>query len=167
MNMSKKGMAGGINIIVVIIIGTVMLIGSLALFFNLFQGATEADEQINEQLRQQLLDRHNDGGPVFIYPSSVDLSREDRFYVGVNNIDGDEANFFIDEIEYPADVEQDGISFTHQPVNNVGRGQSDIMVVLIDVDDFPAEGQHRFLVRVESSTSAETHGARNVFLHRR
>lgn len=174
---SSKGMAGGVNIIVTMIIGMVMLIGGITLFFTLFNEARDTGLQVDQQLRQEIMNRNNDGSPLFIYPNNVEVQRQssfslfggdddqNRFFVGINN-EGDRREFQIQSITFGDGSSTEGnVTFTYLDFGNVSRGDSRLYPVLFDVQNLGTNQQHRFIITVNAS--GEEYASRNVFFNMR
>lgn len=172
--MKSKGMAGGVNIIVTMVIGMVMLIGGLSLFFTLFSDFQETGLQIDQQLRDEIMNRHNDGSPMYVYPNNVETQRQssslfggsdddNRFFVGINN-EGERREFEIDSILFGDGSDASGnVTFTYLSFGNMSRGESDVYPVLFEVENLARNQQHRFVITVNAD--GDEYATRNIFLN--
>lgn len=156
--MDKKGMEISINVMVMIILGLVMLIAGITIFFNLFQEISDATLTVDSQLREQLLARCSDQGQICVPETSIRLRNNIfvkdtyvEFHVIITNTHSEEKIFSL-SVD-PSD------SVTMSEPITIGARSSDVMKILVGVEDLP-RGQHSF--RVEVETDGEQYGRTTI-----
>ena len=97
--MNKKGMQIAISTVVGMILGIMMLIGGLALFFNLMVQTERAHTEIDAQMEEELLRAFQSNEPIFVHVNPVTPARranEVIFGIGILNIHNTTREFKID-----------------------------------------------------------------------
>lgn len=168
--MFRKGAGVGISQIVTIIIGLVMFIGGMSLFYTLFTGGVDTFCQIDSQMEDELLNRNNDGSEVFTFPDRVEVGASSPFcdssqadfiyHVGINNNRGDDTEFGL-SMEMINDTADDRINMTSLGFSgNLSQGESAIAIIAGNIDGELERGQYTALVNV--SYDGNEHGRDTV-----
>ncbi len=124
----RKGMEVSINMIVAIIMGLVMFIAGTAIFFNIYESATELPDNVDERMREQIMNRFDRGDRIYVYDSSLsfDNNGEAIYYIGLNNLlDNGDTTFKIN-------VETtDNVNAVHLEEIELSHGERDIFIVIL------------------------------------
>lgn len=144
--------------IVGIILGLAMFIAGITLFMNIFSQAQEYDDEVSERIRQDILARFSSGDRVFIPETNQEADSDGiaRYYIGVNNIESEEADFEL-EFEETGDVETVITSGTH----TLGGRDKEVFLSILDASE-AGPGQHSVLLNVTKDT--EEYATRMLYI---
>ncbi|MGV8086083.1 MAG: hypothetical protein ACP5N1_00495 [Candidatus Woesearchaeota archaeon] len=165
------------NFLVVIIISLIVVVGGLALFFNLknnlddYKGAL--DSQTEENIKQMML---SNSYRVAVYPSDLKISNGDSALVGVGvtNINSNPMEFDVKvmEIKHYITSTDDG---TILPTTNgyvsmvagnmkLAGGSQGVKGILLKIPGNAAKGQYVYTIKVLNFANTDVYGTVQVYV---
>lgn len=132
MKLNKKGMEMSVNALVGIIIGLALFGTAMTIFFNIYNEASSAPGQVDDRMRQEIINRFDASQRVFVPTTSQTLDRSSgdaTFHIAVRNLDDEEGEF---EIEVDTN-EASGVEAIYLDTKEpIGPGDTYIFPVLIN-----------------------------------
>lgn len=177
MKFNKKGFELSATMLVVIILGIVILIAGLNIFFSAYDKTIELKESVDTQTQRQLESLLDDGGLVVVPVTSKVGERGDvvDFNLGVNNERGQDEKFTI-QVEYLDGTGNDVFKVNCEwgqcgPLWNkneftLKNNEQKYVPIRIIIPKKTSKGQYVFYLDVmykeEASGSYEKYGARQL-----
>ena len=162
--MNKKGMEFAVGTFVGIVMGMAMFIAGAAIFWNIYDSATQMTESVDERAREQTLRQFTDGSLVFLPETSITPRGRDsnvRLYFAVSNIYPAAHNFNV-VVKHVVDSGLDCNCITVLDEIRVPGGNREVGLIIVDTSDLASGEQHVFNVSVTNETSTP-YGRTRIF----
>jgi hypothetical protein len=155
--MNKKGMEFAVGTFVGLILGLAMFIAGSMIFYNIYDKATESQQDVDSRMRDQILRTFNDGSQLYLPQTSI-TKGSDRYvtvYFAVHNVNNIEKTFTVE-------VSPQSPTLTTQqlPTITVAGNSREVGIILVDTQGAD-RGQYPFVVQLKDGT--DNYGSARVF----
>lgn len=160
---NKKGMEIAISTLVGMIIGAMMLFAGIALLVTILTKTEQTYTQVDEQMRQEILEAYQSNDPIYIHKNPVSPRRaEDAIFgIAIQNIYSTKREFKVDLAYDTNKFETDEYKVAYllpgenQDEFELNARQKEVFFIIVPTKNLTT-GQHTLILSIEYENETDS-----------